>query len=180
MKNRSFIKEEVKGLYRIIPLVPFRRTPKVYFDFIPKDIFPNVSGYDRVIHEQGAVSPGPVGDVKYPWYMHPHQEDYLVVLHGTRVSELYTKENGTIEAFEVSRDLIKKNGKVIFEGPAILSWPRFVFHRVKSCEKQGSAALNFAVRYDGFDIKTNFSIYDLDIKSGKFHVIREGHLDQKL
>ena len=177
--DKNFIYEEVEGLYRIIPLEQLRKTPNVSFDFIPKEVFPHVGGYDRVMHGKGAVSPNSVAGVEHPWYMHTHQEDYLIVLHGTRTSDLYTSAHGAIETFEISPDLIKKDNKVIFEGPAILSWPRFVFHRVRSCEEQGSASLNFAVRYDGFDIKTNFSIYDVDMKSGEHRVIREGHLDQK-
>jgi hypothetical protein len=29
-------------------------------------------------------------------------------------------------------------------------------------------------------MKTNFNIYDLDIETGKFRVIRQGHLDQSM
>ena len=53
-----------------------------------------------------------------------------------------------------------------------------VFHRVISDAKLGSASLNLAVHYEGYDIRTNFSIYDLDIETGEYRVIREGHLDQ--
>ncbi len=31
---------------------------------------------------------------------------------------------------------------------------------------------------DGFDIETNFSIYDLDVETGEYHVIRKGSQDQ--
>jgi len=60
----------------------------------------------------------------------------------------------------------------------MLVWPCGVFHRIVSCPEQGSASVNFAVRYEGFNIRTNFNIYDLDTESGKYKVIREGHLDQ--
>lgn len=40
--------------------------------------------------------------------------------------------------------------------------------------------MNFAVHYEGFDIKTNFNIYDLDTETGKFEIIRAGHLDQQV
>jgi len=43
---------------------------------------------------------------------------------------------------------------------------------------RGSASLNLAVHHDGFDIRTNFSVYDLDPDTGQYRVIREGHLDQ--
>ena len=52
-----------------------------------------------------------------------------------------------------------------------------VFHRIKS-GPEGSKSLNFAVRYEGFDIRTNFNIYDLDVDSGEYSVAREGHKDQ--
>jgi len=41
-----------------------------------------------------------------------------------------------------------------------------------------SASLNFAIRYSGFDLDTNFSIYDLDMVAGIYREIRAGHLDQ--
>jgi len=53
-----------------------------------------------------------------------------------------------------------------------------VFHRIKSDEKLGSASLNVAVRDEGFDVATNFSIYELDSANGSFKVLREGWLDQ--
>lgn len=59
----------------------------------------------------------------------------------------------------------------------MLVWPRNVFHRIVSGE-EGSASLNFALRYPGFDIDTNFSVYDLDAATGRHEVIREGRLDQ--
>jgi hypothetical protein len=38
--------------------------------------------------------------------------------------------------------------------------------------------VNLAVHYEGFDIRTNFNIYDVDVATGKFHVIRKGDEDQ--
>jgi len=178
MKTRLPVIEEIAGLYRIIPLKPFRHTPGVAFDIIPGNIFPHIDAIDRVIHEFGAISPGPVGSIKTPWYMHPHQDDNLLVLNGTRYVEIYSLDHGRVENFEVRPDLIKKQGKILFEGAAMLVWPRNVFHRIRSSETTGSASLNFAVHQEGFDIRTNFNIYDLDTTNGKFRVIREGHLDQ--
>lgn len=169
---------EVPGFYRIIPLTPLRHTPGVSFDVIPGTLFPQIDAMDRVLHEGGAVSPGPVAGVERPWYMHPHQDDNLVVLHGTRYVDIYTREHGRIESFEVSPNLIKQDGKVIHQGGAMLVWPCFVFHRIRSSGETGSASLNFAVHYPGFDLRTNFNIYDLNVKTGEFRVIREGHLDQ--
>jgi hypothetical protein len=177
MLNDAEVCEEVPGLYKIISLNLFRKTPGVIFDNVPTKAFSKISAIDRVIHEGNAVSPGPVGEVKRPWYMHTHQEDNLVVLHGTRNVDIYTRAHGKIENFVVDPFQIKKNGKVIFDGAAMLVWPRGVFHRIQSTE-EGSAAINFAVHHEGIDMKTNFNIYDLDTETGKFMMIREGYKDQ--
>jgi hypothetical protein len=175
--NGAEIFDEVPGFYRIIPLNPFRKTPGVIFDNVPVKAFARISAIDRVLHEDNAVSPGPVGEVKRPWYMHTHQDDNLVVLHGTRYVDIYTRAHGKIENFIVTSDQIQKDGKVLFDGPAMLGWPRGVFHRILSKE-EGSAAINFAVHHEGIDMRTNFNIYALDTDTGKFRVIREGYIDQ--
>jgi hypothetical protein len=54
----------------------------------------------------------------------------------------------------------------------------FDFHRIRSDEESGSASINFAVRYEGFDVRTNFNVYDLDPVGGKYRMIRAGYLDQ--
>jgi hypothetical protein len=161
-----------------VALNALRRTESVMFDTVPVPAITRIDAIDRVIHERGALSPGTVGDVERPWYMHPHQEDHLVVLHGTRYIDLYTQAHGRIEHFVQSPDMIKRNGELVHDGPAMLSWPVEVFHRIVSCEREGSASLNFAAHYEGFDIRTNFSIYDLDTDTGEYRVIREGFRDQ--
>jgi hypothetical protein len=60
----------------------------------------------------------------------------------------------------------------------MLGWPRRVFHRIVSNEQTGSASINFAVHYEGFDIRTNFNIYDLYVETGSARIIRHGYLDQ--
>lgn len=174
----SNIIEEVKDMYKIIKLRNFRNTPGVTFDLFPMDMISKVDSIDRVIHKKAAVSPGPVGDVEYPWYMHQHQDDNLIVLHGRREVDIYTKEHGKVEHFTVTPDKILKNGELIYEGGAILVWSKGVFHRIVSGE-EGSASLNIAVHYDGFDINTNFSVYDLNVETGEYKVIRNGFEDQK-
>jgi len=178
MFNKADIFEEIPGLYRIIPLNIFRRTIGVSFDSVPIDCLPEINAIDRVIHNSSAVSPGPVGDIARPWYMHPHQDDNLVVLHGTRLVDIYTKEHGRVESFEVTADRIIKNGRTVYEGPAMLVWPRRVFHRVESKE-EGSSAINFAVHYEDISMMDNFNIYDLDTETGHFKMIREGFKDQQ-
>ena len=177
MENRTDAFEEIPGLYKIIPLNIFRRTAGVSFDNVPVEAIPRIDAIDRVIHKSSAISPGPIKEITRPWYMHPHQDDNLVVLHGTRLIDIYTKEHGRIESFEVTADRITMNGELLYDGPAMLVWPRRVFHRVESLA-EGSSAINFAVHYEGMDMRTNFNIYDLDPETGDFQVIREGFKDQ--
>lgn len=168
----------VNDLYAVVPLTNFRNTPGVMFDFVPERLIPRISSIDRVIHANEAISPGPVGDVVRPWYMHPHQDDNLIVLYGKRHVELYTPVHGRVESFVVTPEVIEREGRVLYRGGAMLVWPRNVFHRIQSGE-EGSASMNFAVHYEGFSIQTNFNIYGLDVDSGKFEVVRHGHEDQK-
>lgn len=169
--------QEIKGLYKIIEFITFRRTPNVLFDLIPMELFSHISAMDRVIHDKNAVSPGQVGDVERPWYMHHHQDDNLIVFSGKRYVELYNKEHGKIEKFIVTRDEIYHNNELVASGSVMLVWPRNVFHRIISGD-DGSASLNVAVHYEGFDIKNNFDIYALDVKTGEYMVIRKGFEDQ--
>ena len=168
---------EAPGFYKVIALQPFRKTKGVSFDILPKDLIPKIDAIDRVIHKYKAVSPGPVGDVLEPWYMHPHQDDNLMVLQGVRYVDIYTKAHGRIESFIITPEQLEHDGKILHEGPSLLVWSRAVFHRIKSGE-EGSASINLATHYEGIDMRTNFNIYDLDPEIGKFEVIREGHLDQ--
>jgi len=177
MLNEAVIFNEVPGLYKIVLLNVFRRTPGVTFDNVPTRAIPRIDAIDRVIHESSATSPGPVGNVARPWYMHPHQDDNLVVAYGTRRIDIYTKKHGRKESFEVTPNRIAKNGEIVYDGPAMLVWTRGVFHRIESL-KQGSCAVNFAVHHEGIDIRTNFNIYDLDLETGHFKVIRKGINDQ--
>ena len=169
---------EVSGFYKVIALHPLRRTGGVSFDSVPMEHIGSVEGIDRVVHHSGAISPQPVGSIERPWYMHHAQDDNLLVLAGVRHVDIYTPKAGEILSFSVSADKVVLNGEVLHDGPAMLVWPKGVFHRVESCSDVGSSTINFAHRYKGFDIKTEFNIYDVDIKTGEYSVIRAGHLDQ--
>jgi hypothetical protein len=168
---------EVPGFWRIIVLKPFRKTPGVSFDLVPMELLPRIDGIDRVVHDHSAVSPGPVQDVERPWYLHSHQEDNLIVMAGKRIVDIYSAALGRMENFVVEPDRVWHNGEIVCDRPAMLVWPVDVFHRIVSGES-GSSSLNFAVRLPGFDVQTNFSIYELDTKTGEHRVIREGRLDQ--
>jgi hypothetical protein len=174
----DYVLEEIKGLYQVILLKEFRRTPGVAFDVMVPSMVPRISAIDRVLHHGNAISPGPVGNVEKPWYMHPHQADNLFVLHGVRYVELYKTEHGKIERFTIAPDKIEHNGVKICDGNAVVVWNVGVFHRIESGE-QGSASINLATHYEGFDIKTNFNIYDVDTKTGEYKLLREGYKDQK-
>jgi hypothetical protein len=168
---------EKKGLYSLVELKLFRKTPGVVFDLYPLETLPHIDAIDRVLHEKSAVSPGPIGEVERPWYMHTHQADNLIVLYGQRTVELFSKSHGKIETFVVTPDKIYHDDQLLFDGGAVLGWPPLVFHRIVSGE-QGSASINLAVHSDGFDIRTNFNIYDLNVATGSFKTIRKGAEDQ--
>jgi hypothetical protein len=170
------ILDEVENLYKIIQLKEFRKTANVRFDSVESGEIPCIDGIDRVLHAPNAQSPGKLPACDAPWYMHPCQEDNLMVLYGTRFVEIFTPEYGKIERFTVSPNKII-HGEKIYNCAAMLVWPCGVFHRIVSGE-EGSASVNFAVRFEGFDIDTNFNIYSLDTETGKYSVIRKGALDQ--
>ncbi|MEI7885100.1 MAG: hypothetical protein WCI30_07085 [Clostridia bacterium] len=170
---------EVVGLYKIIKLDLLRATEGVVFDKLPLEYIPQISAIDRVLHEHHAISPGAVGDVLQPWYLHHYQEDHLLVLHGERTIELYTKEQGKITSLRLTPNEIYLEGELVCTGGTMLTWPRGVFHRITS-GKEGSASLNIARHYEGFDIRTNFDIYQLDPETGDNRIIRAGYKDQFL
>lgn len=174
----DYIIKEVVGFYKVIKLKEFRRTKGVTFDIMIKSMVPKIDAIDRVLHESGAVSPGAVGEVERPWYMHPYQADNIVVLHGKRYIELYKPEHGVIESFELTPDYIEHNGERILDGGGLITWDVDVFHRIVSGD-EGSASVNLATHSEGFDPRTNFNIYDLNTETGQYKLIREGYRDQK-
>jgi len=168
-------------MYRIIPLRVLRRTPGVKFDeMVPSDI-PKMSGIDRVIHGPNAISPGPIEDsnppVKRPWYMHPGQDDNLLVLQGTRYIDIFDPKTKTKASFIVSPDKVYKNDKLYYDGPAMVVWPAGIFHRIIS-GIEGSISVNFTSRNKNFNMDDNFNIYNLSIETGDYIKIKDGHEDQ--
>tara|TARA_B100000575_G_scaffold292810_1_gene302212 strand:+ start:1619 stop:2191 length:573 start_codon:yes stop_codon:yes gene_type:complete len=171
-------------MYRIIPLRMLRRTKGVKFDeMVPSDI-PKISGIDRVIHGPNSISPGPIEDpdvgvvpVKRPWYMHPGQDDNLLVLQGTRYIDIFDPKTKQKASFIVTPDKVYKNDKLYFDGPAMVVWPAGIFHRIIS-GVEGSISVNFSSRTEKFDINDNFNIYNLCTNTGEYHLLKEGHEDQ--
>lgn len=172
------IKKEVEGLYKIISLKEFRHTPNVQFTVLAPSNVPKIDAIDKVVHKSDAVSPGYNDEGERTWYMHPHQDDNLLVFQGERNVDLYSKEYGEIVKFKVTSDCVYMDGGETCYKDAMLVWPRGVFHRIIS-GNEGSISINLASHYDGFDIKTNFNIYNLDTDSGKAEVYRYGYEDQK-
>ncbi len=167
----------IPGVVFVTPLSVLRETPNVHFHDLPTDFVPEIAAIDRVEHGVGAYSPSVKdrADLR-PWYMHTHQEDNLLVLCGQRNVELYTPGHGSVESFEVTPHFIRHRGSVVHEGPGLLGWGVGVFHRVVS--PGGSISMNFARHFDGFDITTNFNIYDLNTGTGEHSLIRLGASDQ--
>lgn len=166
-------------MYRLLPLRALRQTPKVIFDeIVPSDI-PKIDGIDRVIHAANSISPGPIDDVKRPWYMHPGQDDNLMVLQGTRYVDIYCRDTKNKISFIVTPDKIYKNGKLYYNGAAMVTWPSGIFHRIISGD-EGSISVNLATRTGNtlYDEDENFNIYDLDLETGESRVIRNGSEDQ--
>jgi hypothetical protein len=163
-------------LFHIIPFSLLRHTDNVDFHSIP--YLDQINSMDRVIHSPWAVSPWKVWEVAEWWYMHPSQEDNLITTSWTRIVELYHPKfsDWKIEKFELWDKYIKHNWKIICDWPGILGWPTWVYHRNNSPE--GSASLNLWIRFKGFNVDTEFNIYDIDLKTNKVSVIRKGSLDQ--
>lgn len=177
MSKESII-EQIEGVYRVLRLSRLRQTPGVSFDVLPPRLVPRVDAIDRVIHAEGALSPGSVGEVERPWYMHPDQDDHLMVLAGKRYVDLYSPILGKMLSFEVEPDCVTREGELVCDVPCLLVWPRGVFHRIRSDSETGSRSVNLATHYPDFDLDTNFSIYDLDVETGEYRVIRKGSEDQ--
>ncbi len=168
-------------MYRLIPMRILRRTTGVKFDeMVPSDI-PTINGIDRVIHAPNSISPGPVEDctppVKRPWYMHPGQDDNLMVVQGTRYVDIYDSTKKQKASFVVTPDKIYKNNKLYYDGPAMIVWPAGIYHRIISGD-EGSISINFSTRTSNFDLKTNFNVYDLCVMTGKSTVLKDGEEDQ--
>jgi len=172
------IVEQVDRVYTILRLFRLRETPGVSFDVLQGRVVPCLDGVDRVVHQAGALSPGPVGKVERPWYMHPGQDDHLLVLAGKRYVDLYSPILQRVVSFEVEPDRIVREGVLVCDTACLLAWNRGVFHRIRSDAALGSRSVNLATHYPEFDIDTNFSIYDLDVETGAFRVLRQGAADQ--
>ena len=149
-------------MYRLIPMRVLRRTSGVKFDeMVPSDI-PLIHGIARVIHVPNSISPGPVEDctppIKRPWYMHPGQDDNLMVVQGPRYVDIYdpnADKKSTYKEFNVK--LIDKPKKAQYDVVVILVahniFKKIGIKNIKSFTRKNSII---------YDIKYLFSPNDVD------------------
>jgi hypothetical protein len=104
---------------------------------------------DLVIHAGPAISP-PDEDSTGAWqfYLHPHQEDNLLALHGGRT--FYLVNFGWNYPYHIVR---------LEAGGDILRIPPGTFHRSVS-DPDGSVVLNQAVREQGASVVREFRVYN--------------------
>ena len=165
-------------MYRLILVL--RRTTGVVFDeMVPSDI-PKIDGIDKVIHSPNSISrtcgrfPS---TMQTPWYMHPGQDDNLLVLQGTRYIDIFCPTRKEKASFIVTPDKIYKNDKLYYDGSAMIVWPAGIFHRIISGE-EGSISVNFSTRTNKFNLDDNFNIYYLNTYTGEYNIIKDGSDDQ--
>jgi len=159
-------------MYRLIPLRMLCRTPGVILDeMVPSDI-PKIDSIDKVIHASNSISPGSVEDAVPTWYMHPGQDDNLIVLQGDRYIDIYCPKRKEKTSFIVTPDKVYKNDKLYYDGSAMVVWPAGIFHRIISGEK-GSISINFSTCANKFNLDDNLNTY-----SGTYTLIKDGIEDQ--
>ncbi len=133
-------------MFELIPYEKFRDTPAVRFYDIT---VPTSNARDLVVHSGPAVSP-PDDPASGAWqfYLHPHQEDNLLALHGGRT--FYLVNLGWNYPFHIVR---------LETGGDILRIPPGTFHRSVS-DPDGSVVLNQAVREEGASVVREFRVYN--------------------
>jgi hypothetical protein len=133
-------------MFELVPYEKFRDTPAVrFFDITVA----SSNARDLVIHAGPAVSP-PDEDKTGAWqfYLHPHQEDNLLALHGGRT--FYLVNFGWNYPYHIVR---------LDTGGDILRIPPGTFHRSVS-DPDGSVVLNQAVRAEGASVVREFRVYN--------------------
>jgi hypothetical protein len=125
---------------RFIPIHLFRETPQVaFFDAS----VPNSNATDVVVHAGAAVSPPDDGDAEQ-YYVHQHQIDHNLVLHGRRTFILLNPSwSQPHHVIELERAM------------GALEIPAGTFHRSIS-GSEGSLVLNQSIRDSQFCFATEF------------------------
>jgi hypothetical protein len=151
-------------MFDLISYRKFRDTPQVRFF----DITINTSNArDLVIHDGPAVSPNNDEEGFWQFYLHPHQEDNLMALHGGRTFYLV---NFT---WEHPYHMVR-----LESGKEILRIPPGTFHRSIS-DPDGSVVLNQAVRDTATTIAHEFRVYNsADIPRLRWATSKNGFIPQ--
>jgi hypothetical protein len=133
-------------MFELIPYEKFRDTPSVrFFDITVAES----NARDLVIHAGPAVSPPDEQSTgAWQFYLHPHQEDNLLALHGGRT--FYLVNFGWNYPYHIVR---------LDTGGDILRIPPGTFHRSVS-DPDGSVVLNQAVRDQGASVVREFRVYN--------------------
>ena len=100
-----------------------------------------------------------------------------MVVQGTRYIDIYCPKRKEKASFIVTPDKIFKNDKLYYDGPAMIVWPAGIFHRIISGE-EGSISINFAFSQKEFSLEDNFNVYNLNIHSGEYSILKDGSDDQ--
>ena len=53
----------------------------------------------------------------------------------------------------------------------MIVWPAGIFHRIISGE-EGSISINFATRTNNFSLEDNFNIYNVNLHTGEYNIIK--------
>lgn len=132
-------------MFELIPYERFRDTPSVrFFDITVAES----NARDLVIHSGPAVSPPDDENGAWQFYLHPHQEDNLLALHGGRT--FFLVNFGWNYPFHIVR---------LDTGGDILRIPPGTFHRSVS-DPEGSVVLNQAVREENASLVREFHVYN--------------------
>jgi hypothetical protein len=131
-------------MFELIPYERFRDTPSVRFFDIT---VPASNARDLVVHSGPAVSPPNDDTGAWQFYLHPHQEDNLLALHGGRT--FFLVNFGWNYPFHIVR---------LDAGGDILRIPPGTFHRSVS-DPEGSVVLNQAVREENASLVREFRVY---------------------
>ena len=154
MTRQTLVFHEVPNLYRIIPLHVLRKTPGVSFDLVPTDVLPRMTASTASCMTATPFRPGRLATSIAPGICTLAKTTIFVILHGVRFIEIYIREHSRIESFEATPHQIRQDGQIVYDGPAMLVWPRRMLHRIRSDANVGSSSVKKTVAYEDFDVRT--------------------------
>lgn len=132
-------------MFELISFQRFRDTPSVqFFDITVKDS----NARDLVFHDGPATSPNNSAEGAWRFYLHPNQEDNLLVVSGGRTFYLVNF------AWEYPFHEVRLDAN-----RHILRLPPGTFHRSVS-DPNGSLVINQAVRAQQATVESEFRVYN--------------------